>query len=80
MIPEIPTWLSLAVILVTLVVTTVASLAKNRRDRADRAAATTGRDLTLRHAPSPAPHAPATTTVRPSRRPTDAGRATPPVR
>ena len=32
-IPEIPTWLSLAVILVTLVVTTVASLAKNRRDR-----------------------------------------------
>jgi tellurite resistance protein TerC len=36
LIPEIPTWLSLAVILVTLVVTTVASLAKNRRDRADR--------------------------------------------
>jgi tellurite resistance protein TerC len=35
-IPEVPTWLSLAVILVTLVVTTVASLAKNRRDRADR--------------------------------------------
>src|SRR3954447_9768622 len=33
-IPEIPTWLSLAVIHVTLVVTTVASLAKNRRDRA----------------------------------------------
>ena len=33
-IPEIPTWLSLAVILVTLVITTVASLAKNRRDRA----------------------------------------------
>src|SRR4051794_34835314 len=32
-IPEIPTWLSLAVILATLVVTTVASLAKNRRDR-----------------------------------------------
>jgi tellurite resistance protein TerC len=31
-IPEIPTWLSLAVILVTLVVTTVASLAKNTRD------------------------------------------------
>src|ERR671920_456686 len=31
-IPEIPTWLSLAVILVTLVVTTLASLAKNRRD------------------------------------------------
>jgi tellurite resistance protein TerC len=36
LIPEVPTWLSLAVILVTLVVTTVASLAKNRRDRADR--------------------------------------------
>ena len=33
-IPEIPTWLSLAVILGTLLVTTVASLAKNRRDRA----------------------------------------------
>jgi tellurite resistance protein TerC len=33
LIPEIPTWLSLAVILATLVVTTVASLAKNRRDR-----------------------------------------------
>jgi tellurite resistance protein TerC len=31
-IPEIPTWLSLVVILATLVVTTVASLAKNRRD------------------------------------------------
>jgi tellurite resistance protein TerC len=34
-IPEIPTWLSLSVILVTLVVTTVASLAKNRRVRAE---------------------------------------------
>jgi tellurite resistance protein TerC len=33
-IPEIPTWLSLAVILLTLVVTTVASLARNRRVRA----------------------------------------------
>ena len=32
-IPEISTWLSLAVILGTLLVTTVASLAKNRRDR-----------------------------------------------
>jgi tellurite resistance protein TerC len=32
-IPEVPTWLSLAVILGTLVVTTVASLAKDRRDR-----------------------------------------------
>jgi tellurite resistance protein TerC len=33
-VPEIPTWLSLAVILGTLVVTTVASLARSRRDRA----------------------------------------------
>ena len=32
-IPEIPTWLSLTVILGTLLVTTVASLAKSRRDR-----------------------------------------------
>lgn len=32
-IPEIPTWLSLTVILVTLLVTTLASLAKNKRDR-----------------------------------------------
>ncbi len=32
-IPEIPTWLSLVVILGTLLVTTVASLAKSRRDR-----------------------------------------------
>jgi tellurite resistance protein TerC len=38
-IPEIPTWLSLTVILATLVVTTVASLAKSRRDRAEHAAA-----------------------------------------
>jgi tellurite resistance protein TerC len=38
-IPEIPTWLSLAVILVTLLVTTLASLAKNRRVRAQRVAA-----------------------------------------
>jgi tellurite resistance protein TerC len=41
-IPEIPTWLSLAVILVTLVVTTVASLAKNRRDEARGHRAPTG--------------------------------------
>jgi tellurite resistance protein TerC len=41
LIPEIPTWLSLAVILLTLLVTTVASLAKNRRDRARRLAAGT---------------------------------------
>ncbi|SDN84268.1 tellurite resistance protein TerC [Geodermatophilus sp. DSM 45219] len=33
-IPEVPTWLSLTVILATLVITTVASLAKNRRDQA----------------------------------------------
>ena len=46
-IPEIPTWLSLAVILLTLVVTTVASLAKNKRDRAERAelAATAARPV-----------------------------------
>jgi tellurite resistance protein TerC len=37
-IPEIPTWLSLAVILVTLLVTTVASLAKNRKVRGQRVA------------------------------------------
>ncbi|TFV88945.1 TerC family protein [Blastococcus sp. CT_GayMR20] len=35
-IPEIPTWLSLVVILATLVVTTVASLARNRHVRAQR--------------------------------------------
>jgi tellurite resistance protein TerC len=40
-VPEIPTWLSLGVILVTLVVTTLASLAKNRRVRAERVAAAT---------------------------------------
>jgi tellurite resistance protein TerC len=33
LIPEIPTWLSLVVILATLVVTTVASLLKNRSAR-----------------------------------------------
>ncbi len=38
LIPEIPTWLSLTVILVTLVVTTVLSLAKSRRDREQHAA------------------------------------------
>src|SRR4051794_37313923 len=37
LIPEIPTWLSLTVILGTLLVTTVASLAKDRRDRAQAA-------------------------------------------
>src|SRR3954471_9156603 len=39
LIPEIPTWLSLAVILVTLVVTTLASLLKNRSARSSRSAA-----------------------------------------
>jgi tellurite resistance protein TerC len=39
-IPEIPTWLSLTVILATLVVTTIASLAKNKRDRAARSTGT----------------------------------------
>jgi tellurite resistance protein TerC len=34
LLPEVPTWLSLLVILGTLVVTTVASLAKDRRSRA----------------------------------------------
>lgn len=38
-IPEIPTWLSLSVILVTLVVTTLASLARSKRDRAEHVAA-----------------------------------------
>jgi tellurite resistance protein TerC len=46
-IPEIPTWLSLAVILVTLVITTVASLREDRRARARRATrhALTGRGI-----------------------------------
>ncbi|SEL10183.1 tellurite resistance protein TerC [Blastococcus sp. DSM 46786] len=38
LIPEVPTWLSLTVILVTLVATTVASLARSRRDREEHAA------------------------------------------
>jgi tellurite resistance protein TerC len=38
LIPEIPTWLSLAVILVTLLLTTVLSLRKDRQDRAARLA------------------------------------------
>ncbi|MGY1715405.1 TerC family protein [Geodermatophilus sp. SYSU D01106] len=37
-IPEIPTWLSLLVIVVTLAVTTVASLARSRRDAREAAA------------------------------------------
>jgi tellurite resistance protein TerC len=39
LIPEVPTWLSLLVILATLTVTTVASLAKSRRDTARAAVA-----------------------------------------
>ncbi|MGY1642575.1 TerC family protein [Geodermatophilus sp. SYSU D00703] len=57
-VPEIPTWLSLTVILTTLVVTTVASLAKNRHDRA--------RGETVRGADRPAPDA---ETVRGADRP-----------
>ncbi|MGR6964959.1 TerC family protein [Geodermatophilus sp. URMC 61] len=41
-IPEVPTWLSLTVILATLVVTTVASLVKDRRDRARGVESPTG--------------------------------------
>ena len=37
-IPEVPTWLSLAVIVVTLFITTVASLRRSRRDARDAAA------------------------------------------
>jgi tellurite resistance protein TerC len=37
-IPEVPTWLSLAVIVLTLFVTTVASLARSRRDEREAAA------------------------------------------
>jgi tellurite resistance protein TerC len=37
-VPEIPTWLSLAVILLTLLVTTVASLRHDKKVRAERAA------------------------------------------
>ena len=39
LVPEIPTWLSLAVITGTLLVTTVASLARDRRSRRDTPAA-----------------------------------------
>jgi tellurite resistance protein TerC len=41
-IPEIPTAISLAVILLTLLITTVASLAKSRRDREDTSPALPG--------------------------------------
>jgi tellurite resistance protein TerC len=38
-IPEVPTWLSLVVIVVTLFVTTVTSLARSRRDAREAVAA-----------------------------------------
>ena len=38
LIPEVPIWLSMTVILLTLAVTTVASLARSRRDRRERVA------------------------------------------
>ena len=37
-VPEVPTWLSLTVIVVTLLATTALSLARSRRDRAEHAA------------------------------------------
>ncbi len=61
LIPEIPTWLSLAVIMGTLLVTTVASLAKDRRDRAE--AAVVGSAGPVTHAPRPAPSRDAATAV-----------------
>jgi tellurite resistance protein TerC len=57
-IPEIPTWLSLLVILGTLVVTTVASLAKSRRDRAEALALAAQANRTDRTQPGPGPGAP----------------------
>jgi tellurite resistance protein TerC len=57
-IPEIPTWLSLLVILGTLVVTTVASLAKSRRDRAEALALAAQANRTDRTEPGPGPGAP----------------------
>jgi tellurite resistance protein TerC len=56
LVPEIPTLLSLAVILGTLVVTTVASLARNRRDRA-RDEADEGAERPVSEADRPAPEA-----------------------
>jgi tellurite resistance protein TerC len=59
-IPEIPTWLSLVVILATLVVTTVASLAKNRRNRAEHVpASAVGAATGVREAPAGPGAAPA---------------------
>jgi tellurite resistance protein TerC len=49
LVPEIPTWLSLSVILVTLLVTTVASLATSRRHRGEHVAAE------AEEAPAPSP-------------------------
>jgi tellurite resistance protein TerC len=45
-IPEIPTWLSLAVILLTLLVTTVASLRHDKKVRAEHASLRSARDDT----------------------------------
>ena len=58
LIPEIPTWLSLAVILGTLLVTTVASLAKSRRDRAAASSDLPGRSSSRDDALSTAPTTP----------------------
>ena len=63
LIPEIPTWLSLAVIVGTLLVTTLASLATSRRDRA-------GSPPVLPGVPaSPDPHEPLTAPTRSSAEP-----------
>ena len=58
LIPEIPTWLSLTVILGTLLVTTVASLAKSRRDRAAASSDLPGRSSSRDDALSTAPTTP----------------------
>ncbi|TKJ21704.1 TerC family protein [Blastococcus sp. CCUG 61487] len=57
-IPEIPTWLSLTVILATLLITTLASLAKNKRDRVEgydspTSAGDPGADPSGRHVAAP---------------------------
>ncbi|MCZ2820839.1 TerC family protein [Modestobacter sp. VKM Ac-2977] len=56
LVPEIPTWLSLLVILVTLLVTTWASLRKNKKDaqrREQRGAGDPGADSAGRHIGAP---------------------------
>ncbi|MCZ2814367.1 MULTISPECIES: TerC family protein [unclassified Modestobacter] len=56
LVPEIPTWLSLLVILVTLLVTTWASLRKNKKDaqrREQRGAGDPAADSTGRHIDAP---------------------------